>query len=656
MNTPLRWLSLLLPISTSLVGTLALTSDAHAFEPLDDCEPVWSTTPSRYHINEDGYSRIPLETIRDLFAEGMEAWSAPCCSEWEAEEAGLTSGVAEDGRNSQNIISFREDSWPSNLGDPNFVLAVTLTRFGFGGGGRCTNLTADMVYNAANNTFATNGSGRNIDFLAVTVHEQGHWLGLDHSTVRGATMQPSYFGEAGRSLHPDDEEGVCYLYNQPCNCTTDAECDEGEQCLDEQCVVPPCTSDSDCAEGLECNFATGDCFVPPCTSDDDCPGTQICQAGECRVEADCSICGVCSSADDCGGSQFICAQIPGRAAGFCTKTCNSGVDCPGNSECFQVPGEDFSVCLNETAASGRICPDDYVCLEEVDLCDGVTCPDGQSCDATTGSCVAGGGGDCNLCSPCSQPGDCGDGLCATFDGASQFCFPTCSSNTDCPLNGTCVTVQAQGGGDERICVNSNNASAGICPDGFICQPREAEPADPCDGVTCGRGETCDPDTGDCVTDDGGTPVTPDECAVCDSCRTDDDCGAGGLCTNLGTGNICTFVCGAEACIGNVDCFEVGDGAGGTIDVCLNADAASAGICPAGFTCELDTVEDGDGGGGGGGGAEGSGTDGNVDSDGEVRSSNSDEGCAASNRGNSSTAFLVLGALAVLVRRRRSQRA
>jgi hypothetical protein len=644
-----------------LAGLSLGSTSAHAFNPLDACEPVWSTQPSRYHINENGYSQMPLQTVRDLFAQGMDAWSAPCCSSWSAVEAGLTTGVGEDARNNQNIVSFREDSWPSNLGDPNAVLAVTLTRFGYDRSGRCTALTADMVYNAARNTFANTGAGRNIDFLAVTTHEQGHWLGLDHSTVSGSTMQPTYFGEGGRSLHPDDEEGVCYLYNRECSCSSDDECFEGEQCIGSTCVVPPCLADSDCAEGLECNSATGDCFVPPCTSDDDCPGVQVCDAGTCRLESDCSICAACSSVEDCGGSQFICASAGGP--NFCTRICSSTGDCPGNSDCFDVPGEDFAVCLNDNINTGGLCPDDYICTtSDGDPCDGVTCGAGQTCNPRTGACIdAGGtgGGDCNMCGPCTTDSDCGNGYCLSFDGVSTFCAPVCTNASECPANGDCFQIQIQGGGstsNAQVCLNEDADTAGTCPDGFVCEPRgDVTPADPCDGVTCGAGQTCDPNSGRCVDQDEVVTPPVGECTVCDSCGTDTDCGAGSRCINLGNGNVCSFECDGSNCAGNVGCFEVGDGQGGTVNLCLNADAGEAGICPARFTCELTSNVPDDGGSDTDGGAGGGGTNNGGTDEGGTTSSNGSSGCQAARRGSdvpASGALIALAALTLAGRRRR----
>ncbi|MCH8028826.1 MAG: hypothetical protein IH874_02710 [Candidatus Dadabacteria bacterium] len=68
-------------------------------------------------------------------------------------------------------------------------------------------------------------------------------------------------------------------------CTTDADCAEGEVCEAGECVpAPECIIDADCAEGEVCEVGT--CIEEPeCTVDADCAEGEVCEAGAC-VEVD----------------------------------------------------------------------------------------------------------------------------------------------------------------------------------------------------------------------------------------------------------------------------------------------------------------------------------------------------------------------------------
>jgi hypothetical protein len=61
--------------------------------------------------------------------------------------------------------------------------------------------------------FAVHGLDERPDLLrVVALHEAGHALGLAHSQEADALMHSSYRVEPGRTLTPDDEEGICALY------------------------------------------------------------------------------------------------------------------------------------------------------------------------------------------------------------------------------------------------------------------------------------------------------------------------------------------------------------------------------------------------------------------------------------------------------------
>lgn len=86
----------------------------------------------------------------------------------------------------------------------------------FGAGGT---ITGDLHVNG-NVTWADlpndpNPNDGTFDLFTVLLHEVGHSLGLDHSTVNGSVMEAVYAGSR-RTLHADDIAGIQFIYgNEP---------------------------------------------------------------------------------------------------------------------------------------------------------------------------------------------------------------------------------------------------------------------------------------------------------------------------------------------------------------------------------------------------------------------------------------------------------
>lgn len=73
---------------------------------------------------------------------------------------------------------------------------------------------ADILFNGKNFTFTTQGTGGAFDIQDVATHELGHFLGLDHSGVAGASMYPYVDPTVilHRSLSADDVAGMRAMY------------------------------------------------------------------------------------------------------------------------------------------------------------------------------------------------------------------------------------------------------------------------------------------------------------------------------------------------------------------------------------------------------------------------------------------------------------
>ncbi len=118
-----------------------------------------------------------------------------------------TTPVQSGGNDGVNVISFQDTSFSFGTG----TIAVTLSSSSQG-----FFRDADILFNPSNPsiTFATDGRSDGFDIQAIATHEIGHFLGLDHTAIVSATMNPT--GARGtvfpRSLKSDDIIGAATLY------------------------------------------------------------------------------------------------------------------------------------------------------------------------------------------------------------------------------------------------------------------------------------------------------------------------------------------------------------------------------------------------------------------------------------------------------------
>ncbi len=194
-----------------LLGALsfhAAVPEAAAWTPVDSSVPRWGQLPVSYYINN---ASIPSSIAGFAVARvesGFKAWSSTGCSEWQTSLLGDTTD-RHNYNDRKNVFHWVSDSWPNMLGDVNSVIGVTMPAWGFDGfiG------DADMVFNNVGFCWNDTGNDGCVDTQSIATHEEGHFLGLGHSSERSATMTPYYVvGASMRTLEDDDVEGVCTLY------------------------------------------------------------------------------------------------------------------------------------------------------------------------------------------------------------------------------------------------------------------------------------------------------------------------------------------------------------------------------------------------------------------------------------------------------------
>ena len=170
----------------------------------------WKTFPVAYQIHRGG---LPSTGNRSEFLAvhaGFEAWE-------NIESSAITfsyDGTAEDpvaAIDGTNLITFQDDSY--DFGSR--TLAVTLVFSRPDIQGRAI-VDADILFNP-NHIFSLDGAPGTTDLESVAVHEVGHLLGLDHTAIVSATMNP----QAGsgvtffREFQTDDRIACSVLYPAP---------------------------------------------------------------------------------------------------------------------------------------------------------------------------------------------------------------------------------------------------------------------------------------------------------------------------------------------------------------------------------------------------------------------------------------------------------
>lgn len=264
---------------------LALIAPALAWDSVGATWPAESL-PIPYAVDAALGGGLDEEAALAAIQAGFQVWEDAGCGvsfAYEGRSADASFGGAADG---QNVVFLLDEAWPEDS-----ALVSTPALFTSG----AEMVEADIALNGQTYAWATSGAdGRALmDLQAGVTHEVGHLLGLWHSSVEGASLNPSMAGNPeARTLEDDDLEGLCALYGDVA---------AGEGALGETCV-----ESADCAADLFCLADGADRYCSQsCEDDAGCPEGYACLdlgdgSAACAVELDKGGCG-CASGGPAGG-------------------------------------------------------------------------------------------------------------------------------------------------------------------------------------------------------------------------------------------------------------------------------------------------------------------------------------------------------------------
>jgi hypothetical protein len=377
---------LIVPLALACVG-FSVIRDPATLNPIG-----WASSSVTVRIQQDGAAGITDGSDILAIRAALATWMLPTCAAFAFVDGGLTptGGAANDGT---NRISFTQ-SWSGPVG----VVALTEQIIDTGVSPQ-QYIDADITANETDFAWATDGDLHAYDVASVMTHELGHVVGLAHSPVLESTM---YFGSRvsltlNRTLHADDERGVCYLYPAATfACATDADCpfffggyhggaDVRSRCAAPNCVTGAAADGSACAVNGDCTggkclrgldsapaFEPGICTRSCTLSPNNCPSGALCHADTTGAGLG-NVCFAgyvdCTSDDECFGgpaANWYCVRdLDGRYR--CLRTClNQG-------HCAIVPG---TVCHGGTGAE----PPGF-CRVPGAGTDGAACQDGYGCES-----------------------------------------------------------------------------------------------------------------------------------------------------------------------------------------------------------------------------------------------------------------------------------
>jgi hypothetical protein len=194
-----------------------------------ECETMgyplaWPQPDIEYTFNERGFPTVSDDELRAIFSQAIDQWQAVTC---EGEPVEIDVHAASDTTSLEprdagvepkvNVIGYLSaDEWDEE-GFDHRAFAQTGVRYYRDSG---VIAGADIWFNGGIGEFGVcpargcQGDDNTVDLPNVVTHELGHFYGLAHSHIEGATMACDALpGQTDkRSLAADDRRGMCAIY------------------------------------------------------------------------------------------------------------------------------------------------------------------------------------------------------------------------------------------------------------------------------------------------------------------------------------------------------------------------------------------------------------------------------------------------------------
>jgi hypothetical protein len=640
-------LTLAFTLTLFLATTTLLPQSSEAYVRIRTTSGIlvkWPTLPVTWYYNHGGFTQFTQQQMTQIMQSGFQNWMTPNCTSFRATYGGTTA---------QQWSSFDGVNvliWNPQIPNPQFAqaLALMIPNVNQSNGDF---LDVDIVFNSSY-SWSTQPTGQQFDVLGTTTHEIGHLVGLDHTSVPDASMFATAAPGLCpcRTLKQDDIDGVCAIYPAGANptgrklgesCSLQNTCASGLTCVTTQqgsqtgiCLNACSNINNFCPSGEKC-YDIGGSGACACQSNADCNNGKSCQNNQCTGATSTNnrqLGEACDLQNDCANGLVCVVTQQGAQSGICFEECTQSGRCTTGERCTSLNnGRSACVCQGDNECpNGNLCKD-FRCVNNQNLrkigevCSvSIRCEAGLTCVVTTpnassGFCLAlcqNAGGRCTTGEPCVPLGN-GENACAcqgdnecnngkgcrelrcvgdSNEGAKEGerCNPTCQSGLNClgnpSVDGICVRpcqqdsqcasiftkcdtarqhcVAENKGTRQRgetcdpqnLCVSGlfctvlqQGAQTGVCLP--ICNPQDANP--------CAGGERCEP------LQTGGQ-------GVC-LCQSNDHCRPGGVCQQYA----CSGGTIPGSCSVDSQCKDT--------EVCRNSLCVARNSCQTNQECPLNQV-------------------------------------------------------------------